>query len=243
MDRQVILIVTFASLLSLAGTMIGASIGIIIRTPSKKVIGAINGLASGLMLSIIMLDLIPEAVEKINFFNTITFSIIGIFIIMLIDMLSGNEGRFFSDTHTKAAFMAALGLMLHNFPEGIIMGAGFLANASLGIKMSILIAIHDIPEGIAVSAPLMVSRVKISRILNYAFITAFPTLIGAGVGMYIGNISNIVLGECLAIASGIMLYVVFGQMLPESLRLWDGKTATFSILLGLILGLVITNML
>lgn len=223
--------------------MLGASIGIIIRRPSKRVIGSINGLAAGLMLSIIMLDLIPESIAKINFFNTIIFCIIGIFIIMLVDMLSGDEGKIFNDSHTKAAFMAAIGLMIHNFPEGIIMGAGFLANANLGIKMSMLIAIHDIPEGIAVSAPLMASRVKVSRILSYAFITAFPTLAGAGLGVYIGNISDVVLGECLGVASGIMLYVVFGQMLPESLRLWRGKTVTFSLLLGLILGLVITNVL
>lgn len=243
MANKVILIVIFASLLSLIGTMFGASIGIVIKKPSKRLIGNINGLAGGLMLSIIMLDLIPESIEKINLSNTIIFSIIGVFLIMLVDMTSGDEGKVFRDSHTKAAFMAAVGLMIHNFPEGIIMGAGFLANASLGMKMSLLIAIHDIPEGIAVSAPLMASRVKVSKILTYALITAFPTLIGAGLGMYIGNISDVVLGECLGIASGIMLYVVFGQMLPESLRLWRGKSVTISILFGLIVGLIITNVL
>jgi ZIP family zinc transporter len=238
----VLLIVTIASFFSLAGTMLGASIGVIIRRPSRKIIGIINGLASGLMLSIVMLDLIPESISKINFSNSILFLIIGVFIIMLIDMLSG-ERKMFSDGHIKAAFMAAIGLMIHNFPEGIIMGAGFLANESLGIKMSLLIAIHDIPEGIAVAAPLMASKVKVSKILSYAFITAFPTVVGAWLGVYIGNISDVVLGECLGVASGIMLYVIFGQMIPEALKLWKGKSVTFSILFGVILGIVITNVL
>jgi ZIP family zinc transporter len=85
LESRIILILVFASLLSLAGTMLGASLGIIIRKPSKRMIGCVNGIAAGLMLSVIMLDLIPEAIEKINFFNTIIFSIIGIFIIMLIE--------------------------------------------------------------------------------------------------------------------------------------------------------------
>lgn len=242
MDIRVILIVTAASIFSLAGTMLGSSIGVIIRKPSNKITGCVNGLAAGLMLSIVMLDLIPESISKINFLNTIIFSVIGILIIMLIDMLSSKR-RLFTDGNVKAAFLAAVGLMIHNFPEGIIMGAGFLADASLGIKMSLLIAIHDIPEGMAVSAPLMASRVKVSKILGYAFITALPTVVGAWIGVYIGSISEIVLGECLAVASGIMLYVIFGQMIPESIKLWNGKIITFSILIGMILGLVITNVL
>lgn len=242
MDIRVILIVTAASIFSLAGTMLGSSIGVIIRKPSNKITGCVNGLAAGLMLSIVMLDLIPKSISKINFLNTIIFSVIGILIIMLIDMLSSKR-RLFTDGNVKAAFLAAVGLMIHNFPEGIIMGAGFLADASLGIKMSLLIAIHDIPEGMAVSAPLMASRVKVSKILGYAFITALPTVVGAWIGVYIGSISEIVLGECLAVASGIMLYVIFGQMIPESIKLWNGKIITFSILIGMILGLVITNVL
>jgi ZIP family zinc transporter len=87
------------------------------------------------------------------------------------------------------------------------MGCGFAAGGALGIKMSIIIAIHDIPEGIAVSAPLIASKVKIPKILFYTFITAFPTAVGTWIGAYIANISVNVLGACLSFASGIMLYV------------------------------------
>jgi ZIP family zinc transporter len=107
--------------------------------------------------------------------------------------------------------------------------------------MSLIIAIHDIPEGIAVSAPLMASKVKISRILLYAFITAFPTAIGTFAGVYIANISKNVLGACLSAASGIMLYVVCGEMIPESSKLWDGITSTLGTLCGIVLGLVIVQ--
>ena len=239
---KVLFIVTIGSFFSLVGTMMGASIGILIKKPSSRIIGCINAFAAGLMLSIVMIDLIPEAINKINFFNAMVFALIGMLIIMLIDLVS-DKNKMFSDSHIKIAFMAALGLMIHNFPEGIIMGAGFLANAELGIKMSILIAIHDIPEGIAVAAPLMASNRAAYKIMLYAFITALPTVLGSWIGVSLGSISEVVLGECLGVASGVMLYVIFGQMVPESLKLWRGKVVTFSILIGMIFGLIITNVL
>ncbi|WP_052222718.1 ZIP family metal transporter [Clostridium homopropionicum] len=239
---KVLFVVTIGSFFSLVGTMLGASIGILFKKPSNRIIGCINAFAAGLMLSIVMIDLIPEAINKINFFNAMIFALMGMLIIMLIDLIS-DKNKMFSDSHLKIAFMAALGLMIHNFPEGIIMGAGFLANAELGIKMSILIAIHDVPEGIAVAAPLMASNKAAYKIMTYAFITALPTVLGSWLGVFLGSISEVVLGECLGVASGVMLYVIFGQMIPESLKLWRGKTVTISTLIGMIFGLVITNVL
>lgn len=243
MLKDNIFIVTLASLVSLLGTMLGASLGIAIRKPSKNSVGNINGFAGGLMLSVIMLDLIPEAISRITTFYAVIFFIIGIAGIVLIDILSGDDGKCFKDNHIKVAFMAAIGLMIHNFPEGIVMGAGFLAKETLGIKMSLIIAIHDIPEGIAVAAPLMMVKTKPTRIMIYAFITAFPTVIGSWIGMCIGNISKIVLGECLALAAGIMLYVVFGQMIPESMKIASKRKVSLSIVFGVIVGIVIINVL
>ncbi|WP_066627439.1 ZIP family metal transporter [Clostridium magnum] len=240
MDVNMIRIVIIGSMVSLMGTMVGASLGVIVKKPSNRLLGGIIGFAGGLMLSVVVFDLIPEAIIKWNFFGTISFCIIGIIVIALVDNKINLENV---NKHTKVAFMAALGLMIHNFPEGIIMGCGFAAGGTLGIKMALIISIHDIPEGIAVSAPLVASRVKVSKILVYAFITAFPTAIGTWVGAYIANISMNVLGACLSFASGIMLYVVCGEMLPESSKLWDGVTSTVGILTGIIVGLVIVRLL
>lgn len=244
MNGRLIIIVILGSLVSLIGTMIGASLGVLVKNPSKKLLGAIISFAAGLMMAVVVFDLIPEAIEKGTFGNTLLFCFIGILVIMFIDYLSeGALQGVVGNKYIKVAFMVALGLMLHNLPEGIIMGCGFVAGGSLGLKMSLIIAIHDIPEGIAVSAPLMASRVKVYKILFYAFLTALPTAIGAWFGVQIGSISNYVLSVSLSLASGIMLYVVCGEMIPESSKLWDGITNTIGILLGIILGLIITNVL
>jgi ZIP family zinc transporter len=237
-------IVLLGSIVSLIGTMLGASLGIIVKNPSNRLLGAIIGFAGGLMLSIVVFDLIPEAMTNWSFIGTIICSLLGILTIILIDRLvKKSNNNFTKNKHLKVAFMAALALMLHNLPEGVIMGCGFLAGQSLGIKMSLIIAIHDIPEGIAVSAPLMASNVKISKILLYAFLTAFPTAIGSWIGAYVGSISHNVLGASLAFASGIMMYVVCGEMFPESSKLWDGITSSLGILTGIMLGLIMTKVI
>nr|WP_228201996.1 ZIP family metal transporter [Clostridium prolinivorans] len=245
MDKgNIILIILLGSIVSLIGTMIGASLGIIVKRPSKKFLGAIIGFAGGLMLSIVVFDLIPEAMSSWSFIGTLFFCFLGIICIVIMDTkININESKFKHNTHLKVAFMAALGLMLHNLPEGVIMGCGFARGQSLGLKMSLIIAIHDIPEGIAVSAPLMASNVRIPKILLYAFLTAFPTAIGTWIGAYVGSISQNILGACLSFASGIMMYVVCGEMLPESNKLWDGITSSIGILTGIMLGLIMTKII
>ncbi|MGH4117991.1 ZIP family metal transporter [Clostridium sp.] len=240
MKSTIVLIILFTGVIALIGTMLGAFLGVVMKKPSRKFLGNIIGFASGLMLSIVVFELIPEAMDKTGFLRTLFFLVLGIVIVVIIDRISSLSQNVNSE-YTKFAFMVAIGIMLHNFPEGLIMGFGFVNGESLGLKMSVIIAIHDIPEGLAVAAPLMLTGTKSRTILFYAFLTALPTAIGAWMGIYIGSISMEILGNSLAFASGVMLYVIYGEMIPRSKKLWSGTTSTLGILLGIILGLVMTN--
>ncbi|MGH4051876.1 MAG: ZIP family metal transporter [Clostridium sp.] len=242
MQNSIVIIIIFSGVMALIGTMIGALLGVVINRPSKKFLGNILGFASGLMLSIVVFELIPDAIKKMGIFETLLFLILGIIIVVIIDRVS-NLSSNLNSQYAKVAFMVAVGMMIHNFPEGLIMGFGFVNGDSLGLKMSLIIAIHDVPEGIAVAAPMMLSGIKGRKILFYAFLTALPTAIGAWLGIYIGSISMEILGGALAFASGVMLYVVYGEMIPQSRKLWPGTTSTLGILLGMIVGLFMTNMI
>ncbi|MBU3111545.1 ZIP family metal transporter [Clostridium lacusfryxellense] len=242
MNNNIILIIIFSGVMALIGTMLGALLGVVINRPSKKFLGNILGFASGLMLSIVVFELIPDSLEKTGIFGTLLFLILGIIIVVIIDRMS-NLSSNVNSQYAKVAFMVAVGLMIHNFPEGLIMGFGFINGDSLGIKMSMIIAIHDVPEGLAVAAPLMLSGIKSKKILFYAFLTALPTAVGAWIGIYIGSISVEILGGALAFASGVMLYVVYGEMIPQSRKLWAGTTSTLGILFGMIVGLLMINVI
>lgn len=242
MNNTILTIGLFSAVVSLIGTLLGALIGVTIKKPTRKLLGSILGVASGIMISIIFLELIPEAIEKTNFLATFIAILIGIIVIGFTDYLSKDK-KWANNSHKKVAFLMALGLMLHNFPEGIIMGFGFVKEANLGIKMSLLISIHDMPEGIAIAAPLIASGVGGFRILWYAFLVALPTAIGAWIGILIGAISHAFLGYCIAFASGVMLYVVFGQMIPESNELCSDYRNAVTILAGIIFGFIMINVI
>lgn len=237
-----IIIVIFACIISIFGTVVGTLIGIAKRKPSKKILGSTLGFASGLMLAVISFDLIPEAIEW-NFFLSLILILIGAVILIVVDYSITEVNDYKFNLHKKVAFLLSIGIMLHNIPEGIIMGVGFFSGDPLGFKMAIIIAVHDIPEGIAFAAPLMVTNVPRKKIMIYSFITALPTLIGAVLGMVIESVSKDILGGCISIASGVMLYVVCCEMIPEASKLYNGKIKNLAIIFGFLIGMVVNIIL
>lgn len=241
MNTNVILFL-FLSVVSLLGTLVGSSLGLLIKKPSKRLLGLMIGFASGLMLSVVVFDLIPECLKKWSFNNTIISIVIGIAIIYLGDNYL-NKRNICSNKHLQVAILTAIGLMLHNFPEGIIMGCSFLVGGSLGLKICLLIAIHDIPEGLAVTAPMVASNIDPIKIFLYTAVTALPTAFGAAIGLFIGGISQAVLGTSLGLASGIMLYVVCFSMIPEAIELYAGAASKMGILFGILFGFIMCTTL
>lgn len=237
-----IYILMFVSVISLLGTLLGSSIGLLITKPSAKMLGSMLGFAGGLMLAVVAFDLIPECIKIWSFKYTLVAAVSGSALIAFFDRFL-NRKKVYANKHMQAAIITSLGLMLHNFPEGIIMGCSFFVGGSLGIKMCILIAIHDIPEGIAVAAPMMASKINPLKIFFYTAVTAMPTAVGAALGLYIGGVSKNVLGVSLGLASGIMLYVVCGKMFSEAMEFWPGLATTLSILAGFFLGLVMCTVI
>lgn len=219
--------------MSIMGTMIGALIGISVKNPSEKLLGVTLSFSAGLMLIISIFELIPEAIAKNGTTNFFIFFLIGIFIILIINYFSA---LYNNDSHIKMAFLVALGIMLHNLPEGLVMGFGFMTRGNLGFKMSVLIAIHDIPEGIVVSAPLNYSQINKIKILGYTLLTALPAFFGALIAIYVGSISPVTIGASLSVAAGIMLYVVLVEMLPESKKICGIQVCTLGMTLGIIFG-------
>lgn len=228
--------------ISLAGTMIGAFLGIIIKKPSAKFLSVIMGSAGGIMLSIVALDLIPEALGLINLINFFIYFLSGMVIVIIINKFIIVENKNI-DNYKRIAILVILALGIHNFPEGIIIGCGVGIGSSFGIKMSIVIAMHDIPEGIAAAAPFMASGEKVSKILIYSFISALPTLLGAFLGIKLGIISNYLLGALFAFVSGIMSSIICGEMIPEAFELYDRISAFEGVLIGIIIGIFIIKIL
>lgn len=142
-----------------------------------------------------------------------------------------------------AGLVMACAIALHNVPEGMTIGASFVASDNLllgtGLVMAILIGLHNIPEGMAVSVPLIAGGMGRVKAVLITAACGIPTLIGAWLGFWLGDIGPLGLSLSLGFASGAMLYVVFGEIIPQAILMYRSKVPTFFVLLGILVGLMI----
>ena len=144
-----------------------------------------------------------------------------------------------------AGLVMAAAIALHNVPEGMVIGASFattvnelLSNRG-GMIMAVVIGLHNIPEGMAVAVPLISGGMSKVRSVGVTALSGAPTILGALMGFLIGAISPTALVISLSFASGAMLYVVFGELLPESILMWKSKLPAALAVLGMLTGLII----
>ena len=147
-----------------------------------------------------------------------------------------------------AGLVMAAAIALHNVPEGMVIGASFARTAQEtllnrgGLTMAIVIGLHNIPEGMAVAVPLISGGMPKFRSVAVTALTGFPTILGAFFGFTVGAMGPTALALSLSFASGAMLYVVFGELLPESILMWRSKLPATATIIGMLTGLVIIYM-
>lgn len=142
-----------------------------------------------------------------------------------------------------AGIVMASAIALHNVPEGMTIGAGFATQnelaAGAGIVLAVLIGLHNIPEGMAVAVPLINGGMGRIRAVLITAASGIPTVLGAWLGFWLGDIGPTGLALSLGFASGAMLYVVFGEIIPQAILMYRSKLPAFFVIIGMMLGLLI----
>lgn len=196
------------------------------------------------MISIVCFDLIPEALEISDISLILLGIIFGVICMIACDILVqkkfNNKEKKSSSTNSllKTGIIVSIGLALHNFPEGLAIGSGFGASLKLGYSLALAILLHDIPEGVSMAVPMKNGGMKISKVIFYVILSGITTGIGAFFGALVGTISQEIIAICLSFAAGAMLYIVSGELIPESNKLYKGRIASIGNILGFILGIL-----
>ena len=142
-----------------------------------------------------------------------------------------------------AGVVMACAIALHNVPEGMTIGASYASDDGVmggaALVLAILIGLHNIPEGMAVSVPLISGGMARWKAVLITACTGIPTILGAILGYLLGEIGPMGLTLSLGFASGAMLYVVFGEILPQSILMYHSKLPAFSAIAGILVGLLI----
>lgn len=196
------------------------------------------------MISIVCFDLIPEALEISGISLILLGIIFGVICMIACDVLvqkkfTNKESKVKStNSLLKTGIIVSIGLALHNFPEGLAIGSGFGASLKLGYSLALAILLHDIPEGVSMAVPMKNGGMKISKVIFYVILSGITTGIGAFFGALVGTISQEIIAICLSFAAGAMLYIVSGELIPESNKLYRGRIASIGNILGFILGIL-----
>lgn len=139
----------------------------------------------------------------------------------------------------KTGVAVALGIGIHNLPEGIVVFMSALKDINLGIILAVAIALHNIPEGISVSVPIYYATKSKKKAFFYSAISGLAEPVGAIIGFLILRpfLSEGMLSAMLAFAAGIMIFVSFDELLPTSFR--EGKDRGHMTVLGVIIGMFV----
>lgn len=142
-----------------------------------------------------------------------------------------------------AGVVIACAIALHNIPEGMSIGASYNIDTEGGVSMALILAaligLHNIPEGMAVSVPLVAGGMKRIKAALLTAASGVPVVLGAWLGYWIGDIGAIGLAASLGFASGAMLYVVFGEIIPQAVLMYRSKVPAFFVIIGMLIGMII----
>lgn len=140
-----------------------------------------------------------------------------------------------------AGVVIACAIALHNIPEGMSIGASFAIQdvdaVSTGLMLAVLIGLHNIPEGMAVSVPLIAGGMGRVKAVLLTAASGLPMVVGAVLGLWLGDIGPVGLSCSLGFASGAMLYVVFGEIIPQAILMDRSRVPAILVVVGILVGL------
>lgn len=227
-----------------AATVTGAIIGFIFKKISHAFSDIVMSFAAGIMLAAAIVGLIIPSFTDYGGKYAILVTIAGIFagaaIVSVLDKIVphvhnigvSETGNKKSDTYHKVMLFVTA-IAIHNLPEGIAAGVGFgTENIEQALVIAGGIALQNVPEGMIIIAPMLSAGISLRKALGYAMITGGFEVVGTFIGYFAATLSNAILPFALAFAGGTMLYVISDEMIPETHAHGHERGATYALLIG-----------
>ncbi len=237
-------------------TVIGALLGLLFKKPSHKFNDIILSFAAGVMLAAAVVGLVLPSLDYGGKFG-LAVTVVGIFCgavcLNLIDKLlphlhkiteADQERHPERTARLNKVLLFVIAIAIHNLPEGIAAGVGFgTGNTSQALTVAFAIALQNIPEGIVIIAPMLACGISRGRTFLIAMMTGMIEVIGTLIGYFAVSIAQVILPFALAFAGGTMLYVISDEMIPETHAHGNEREATYTLLLGFCVMLVMDFLL
>jgi ZIP family zinc transporter len=242
MDIGVAWIPLLLTFLAGMSTAIGSFISLFMRKLEKRYLCLTLGFSAGVMIYVSFTELLRSSIDSIGFAPANVAFFAGIVAIMAIDFSIPHEyieERVRVDKKNRklmaAGVFTAIGIAIHNFPEGIAVFMSALSDLSVGIPLAIAIAIHNIPEGIAVSMPIYYATKDHLRAFKYSFLSGLAEPVGAllAFALLFPFLTSELLALSLAFVAGIMVFISVDELIPLSYKHGEGKYTIIGIIVGM----------
>lgn len=244
---NIILNIFLLSLLAGLATGIGGLI-VIIRKPGKKLFGLLMGFAAGVMITLSFLELVNEAWESSGYLITTIGFGTGALFMFLVDFIiphirfGEKEKNVFDTKLLKTGILVAIGISIHNIPEGIAVGAGYMHMPKFGLFIALAIALHNIPEGIATALPLCKGGLCGWKSFKIALFSGLVEPIGALAAAFFLVSFKSLIPIALAFAAGVMVFITLDELVPTAREHGHQHFTAIGIILGSIFFFLLTGM-
>ena len=231
----------FITALGVGGaTTIGVLLGFLFQKIPHEFNDVVLGFAAGVMFAAAVIGLIIPSLNEGNIWVTLAGILSGAIFLNLVDRLTphlhhitGMDQEAHSEKQSQLNRVMLFVLAIHNLPEGIAAGVGFgNENISNAITVAVGIALQNIPEGMVIVSPLIIAGVPKLRVFFIASFTGVIEIIGTMVGFGAVSVATAILPFALAFAGGTMIYVVSDEMIPETHSHGYERQATYALIFG-----------
>lgn len=233
------LILVVISTIAGMATVLGGLI-VIIKRPGRNMLGLFGGFAGGVMLTVAFMNLVNESINQSTYLTAAIGFAIGALFMFLLDILLShrhfglNEKGLINPHLVKTGILIAIGIALHNIPEGVAVGAGFAHMPKFGFLIALAIGLHNIPEGIATTMFIRCGGKCRMDCLKVAFLSGIVEPIGAIVAFLFLKQFIFLIPISLAFAGGVMVFITLDEIIPMAREHGRAHLTSVGIILGAI---------
>lgn len=245
----------FASIVAGLATGLGAMPVLIFRDISYRTANTMLGGAAGVMLAATSFSLIVPGIAYGNQvwpghggYVVAIGMMIGAFFLDLADRflphehtIMGPEGP---ESRLRKIWLFVIAITIHNFPEGLAVGVSFGGgDLKNGLVLAMGIALQNMPEGLAVALPLIGLGYDRKKAVWIATLTGLVEPVGGLLGVTAVTLFHPVLPVGMGFAAGAMLFVISDEIIPETHSKGKARSATFAVMVGFIIMMLLDTML
>lgn len=235
-----------AALLSVTGISLLSFVGVIglgIRSEKlKKILIPLVSFSAGALLGDVFIHLLPEIAEESGFTISISlYILLGIVISFIMEkIIAWRHCHIPLDKNHihRFAYMNLVGDAVHNFIDGMIIGASYLVSIPVGIASTVAILLHEIPQEIGDFGVLIHGGFSKNKALLYNFLTALTAILGTIMALALSNSLANLTQFLVPFAAGTFIYIAGADLIPELHKdgsLKSGIIQTIAFIMGILI--------